>query len=132
MKKFKQNKLWRDKAVAMLEQHGSRIHWQRLNDQEYDFQLRLKLLEEAEEVQAAQDKKEIMSELADVLEVINAFCELYAIPFKDVKAIQEKKRQERGGFSERMYVTVAEHAAGSMGEKYCRAAPHKYPEIIEG
>ena len=34
----------------MLEKHGSRINWRALNDQEFDQQLRIKIVEEAEEV----------------------------------------------------------------------------------
>lgn len=45
MRIFKQNKLWRDKAVDMMEQnHGSKIHWRCLDDAEFDQQIRIKLL----------------------------------------------------------------------------------------
>ncbi|MGC2310021.1 MAG: hypothetical protein WA432_00165 [Candidatus Babeliaceae bacterium] len=42
MRIFRQEKLWRDKAVEISEQQGSILHWRRLNDAEYDQQLRLK------------------------------------------------------------------------------------------
>jgi hypothetical protein len=44
--------------------------------------------------------------------------------------MQQKKFLKRGGFAERKYVTTAEHPEGSFGEKYCRANPEKYPEIL--
>ena len=43
---FLQNKLWRDKAVELMKAMKSIIHWQRLTDAEYDYQLKQKLLEE--------------------------------------------------------------------------------------
>ena len=72
-----------------------------------------------------------MQELADILEVIDALCLLHAIKLQDIKTIQAKKREERGGFEGRNFVTIAEHAVGSFGEKYCLAQPEKYPELIE-
>lgn len=33
---FRQNKLWRDQAVQMMEETGSIVHWTRLDDAEYD------------------------------------------------------------------------------------------------
>lgn len=130
MRKFLQNKLWRDKAVSMMEQnHGSRIHWRRLDDQEFDKNIRIKLLEEAEEVAVAKSRSELIAELADVFEVIDALAELHKISREEILAVQTKKRDERGGFADRMFVEIAEHPAGSFGEKYCLADPLKYPEV---
>ena len=130
MRKFLQNKLWRDKAVEILEAQGSRVHWRQLNDAEFDVQLRLKLLEEAHEVKVAQTMHDLKAELADVFEVIETLCKLHGISRDEVKQIQEEKRRERGVFEGRKYVTVAEHSVGSFGEKYCLAAPDKYSEIL--
>ena len=130
-RKFKQDKLWRDKAVEQLEQLGSKIHWTRLDKDLFAEQLRIKLLEEAEEVCKAKTKESLSEELADLLEVITSFCELHEITLQDITHLQHKKRQERGGFQGRKYVTVAEHPIGSFGEKYCLNDPDKYPEIIE-
>ena len=129
MRAFLQNKLWRDKAIDLMTEMKSIIHWHRLEDAEYDAQLRLKLLEEAEEVARASSKQELMEELADVFEIIDSICEVNEIAPEEIQEIQCKKRSERGGFKERKFVTVAEHLEGSFGEKYCLADPDKYPEI---
>jgi predicted house-cleaning noncanonical NTP pyrophosphatase (MazG superfamily) len=129
LRKFKQNKLWRDKAVDRLEQTGSKIHWTKLDAAQFLEQLKIKLVEEAQEVGMAQTKESLMEELADVLEVIHSFCEFYEITLQDIMELQAKKHQERGGFQGRKFVTVAEHLAGSFGEKYCLNDPEKYPEI---
>jgi predicted house-cleaning noncanonical NTP pyrophosphatase (MazG superfamily) len=129
MRIFRQNKLWRDKAVEMLEQQGSRIHWQRLDDNQYDQELRIKLLEEAEEVRVATSPHELISELDDAMEVVESIAKLHNLALSDIKILQEKKQKERGGFEERKFVTTAEHPEGSFGEKYCLEAPYKYPEI---
>ncbi len=129
-RKFQQNKLWRDKAVELMENMGSKIHWKQLNDQEFTEQLKIKLTEETQEVCNAQNKQELMEELADILEVVTAFCDVNNITLQDVITTQNKKRQERGGFSERKFITIAEHPKNSFGEKYCLNDPKKYPEVF--
>ncbi len=130
-RKFLQNKLWRDNIPKMLEESsGSIIHWRRLDDAEYDEQLRVKLIEEAEEVVAAKTVDELKAEIADVYEVFDAIMKLHGIKKEEVNAIQLRKRIERGGFDERMFVEVAEHLVGSYGEKYCLADPVKYPKVL--
>ncbi len=132
MRTFKQNKLWRDKAVDMMEQnHGSRIHWRCLDDKEFDEQIRVKLLEEAHEAAAATNRNDLIGELADLYEVIDSLAEVNKISKDEITAMQTKKREERGGFSGRRLVDIAEHPAGSFGEKYCLADPVKYPEVIK-
>jgi predicted house-cleaning noncanonical NTP pyrophosphatase (MazG superfamily) len=131
MRKFLQNKLWRDKIPALLEATGSIIQMQPLSDEAYDLQLKNKLIEETQEIIAATNKQEIMYECADLLETLDALYALHAISEADVKAIQEQKRAERGGFFERKFVSTVQHQPGSFGEKYCLANPEKYPEIIE-
>lgn len=132
MRMFKQNKLWRDKLIEMMEHnYGSRIAWLRLDDAAFDQEIRIKLKEEADEVVAAKDRNALIGELADVYEVIDALTALHNISKEEIIAAQTKKRDERGGFMGRKFVTVAEHPVGSFGEKYCLADPEKYPEIIK-
>lgn len=64
MRRFLQNKLWRDKSVEILERDGSRIRWRMLDDTAFRAQLRSKLMEEAEEVVQAKGHQEIVGELA--------------------------------------------------------------------
>ncbi len=129
MRRFKQNKLWRDNAPVMMEKHGSVIHFKQLSDQEFDHELRSKLLEEADEVKAASSNKMLIEELADLYEVIDSLIALHKIDKDQILRAQEQKRDERGGFMGRAYITVADHPEGSFGVEYCLAAPEKYPEI---
>lgn len=130
MRIFRQNKLWRDKAFVELEKQGSVIHCRYLNDDEFDKELRVKLNEEVLEVISAKTKPELVEELADVFEVIKEICLLNEIDQSEIKIAQKNKFEVRGGFSGRMFVEKTEHPEGSSGEKYCRAQPLKYPEIL--
>ena len=130
MRIFLQNKLWRDNAVDMMEKnHGSKINWRYLNNDEFNQELRLKLLEEAEEVATTQSRDQLIGELADLYEVIDSLIAINAINIKEIITEQTRKRNERGGFTERRFVETAEHPIGSFGEQYCLADPKKYPEI---
>lgn len=130
MRIFLQNKLWRDKAVDLMEQnHGSKINWRCLNDQEFDQEIRVKLLEEMEEVIAAKTRQELVGEIADLYEVLGALGTLHNISQEEILAEKVRKHNERGGFEGRRFVSTAEHPVGSFGEKYCLAAPDKYPEV---
>jgi predicted house-cleaning noncanonical NTP pyrophosphatase (MazG superfamily) len=130
-RKFKQNKLWRDRAIDLMEQMGSKIHWTRLSADEFAEELKVKLLEEVQEVCRAGTRDAVLEELADVLELVYSFCDLHGASLQDIINLREKKHQERGGFQGRRFVTVAEHPIGGFGEKYCLADPGKYPEIID-
>ena len=96
MRKFKQNKLWRDKLIEKLELQGSRIVWRHLSDEEFQKRLQEKLLEEAEEVVQATNRQELISELADLWEVIETLAHHNAISMEDISACKETKLKERG------------------------------------
>lgn len=128
---FRSNKLWRDKTPARIAPEGAKVYSRKLDDAEFNLQLRNKLLEEAEEVHTAQTRQELISEIADVFEVIDTLAQLHGITKDEIYAFQAQKREERGGFEGRLFVEKSEHPVGSRGERYCLANPKKYPEILE-
>ena len=126
---FKYSKLCRDKTIERQEAWGAVFHWKILNDAEYERELRIKLLEEAHEVNVAKNCDELIKELADLFEVIDALSKVYDLDKKDIMDMQIEIRNERGGFCNRLFIEKAEYLSGSKGEKYCLASPEKYPEI---
>lgn len=130
MKTFKYQKLCRDKIRLMGAQEGSVYQWYYLDNEAYDTQLRNKLQEEAEEVVGALNSKDLVEELADVQEIIDALCVLHGIT-KDVLLAEKVRKSElRGDFLERIFVETATHPVGSRLERYCSSFPVKYPEVI--
>lgn len=131
MRKFRENKLWRDKGPERMEARGSIVHLKPLTDEEYEIELRLKLLEEAQEVRDAKSEEELISELADVYEIIDTLMAFHGLHKETVLSAQTSKRDVRGGYVERKFVTIAEHPEGSYNESYCLADPKKHPEVVE-
>lgn len=126
---FKQNKLVRDKIVEIMQSHGSKLYSYNLNDQDFHKQLKLKLVEEALEVQKTTNDQDLLEELADVLEIVHAISQLHNISPKQLETAQIKKRNEKGGYTNRVFVTFAEHPKDSPQERYCLADSQKYPEV---
>ena len=90
------NKLVRDKIPAILDKKGVSYEKRIASVEEYKTELIKKLGEEAVEFSEAGD----VEEFADVLEVVEALKKLPE--YKTVEEIRIKKREERGGFDERI------------------------------
>ncbi len=82
--------------------HFTHFLWHNLDsDAEFRHTLRMKLVEEAHEVAAAKGQ-DLVTELADVMEVLDAVLEVHRIRWDEVQAVQAVRRQERGGFTRRL------------------------------
>ena len=97
------NKLVRDKIPSLISNNGEKAFIKILNDDEYKSELLKKLLEECNEVLAAKDEEKIL-ELADMLEVMRTMAVLYGYSVAEVINVAEKKKEERGGFMEKIFL----------------------------
>jgi predicted house-cleaning noncanonical NTP pyrophosphatase (MazG superfamily) len=91
-------KLVRDRIPEIVRASGKSCTVTQLSAMEYRQALREKLVEEANEVADAEEKSELLKELADVCEVLDALMAAYNISGEQVKAIQQQRREQRGGF----------------------------------
>jgi predicted house-cleaning noncanonical NTP pyrophosphatase (MazG superfamily) len=96
------HKLIRDQIPAIIEAAGKECGVEVLSDADYLRALRQKLIEEAKEVSAAAKPEEVMQELADLLEVIEAFTTALNLGPEVVKAKQQERKESRGGFNQRL------------------------------
>jgi predicted house-cleaning noncanonical NTP pyrophosphatase (MazG superfamily) len=97
------NKLVRDRIPEIIEAAGKQCAVEALSEKKYQQALRQKLIEEAHEAAEA-DNQELTKELADLLEVIDALMEVHQINPATVRAEQEHRRAERGGFEQRIFL----------------------------
>ena len=92
-------KLVRDKIPQIIKDAGKEPITRILTEEEYLAELDKKLDEEVAEYQA--DKS--IEEMADTLEVLFAICEARGYSVEELMQVREVKREQRGGFKERIY-----------------------------
>jgi predicted house-cleaning noncanonical NTP pyrophosphatase (MazG superfamily) len=96
-------KLVRDKIPEMILQEGKTPIFRKLNDSEYEHQLIIKFQEEIGELIAARTLEQKEDELGDIAEIVRALIDFYGIKNR-INFIGYSKREERGGFDERIFL----------------------------
>ena len=92
------NKLVRDRIPEIIEACGRTCEIETLPGELYLAMLDAKLNEELAEYQESKS----LEELADLLEVMEAVVKARGYTWDSLRAIQEKKREARGGFEKRI------------------------------
>jgi predicted house-cleaning noncanonical NTP pyrophosphatase (MazG superfamily) len=95
------NKLVRDRIPEIIRENDIECEIVVLSDTEYCKALRLKLIEEAGEVAEAEGEN-LVAELADLYEVIDALMASCGIARDEVLNAQAKRRETRGGFAQKI------------------------------
>ena len=98
------NKLVRDKIPAIILAQGDAPVTRILDAAAYERALHLKLQEEMTEYLDGFS----VGELADVLEVIHAIIESKGLSFEAVEEVRQRKRDECGGFQEKIFLVEVE------------------------
>jgi predicted house-cleaning noncanonical NTP pyrophosphatase (MazG superfamily) len=103
------HKLVRDRIPEIIRESGNECEFVILSDPEYRQALRQKLIEEAAEAAAA-DEDDLVAELADLSEVMDALMASFDISGNSlgdsyasrILAEKIKRREARGGFSKKI------------------------------
>ncbi len=90
--------------MEIIERDGVKYSSRILNDEEYRHQLVAKLVEEAKEVQEATGPEEIIKEIADVWEVIEAIIVEFGLDHSEIQRVKQERRDSRGGFDKKIYL----------------------------
>lgn len=98
------HKLVRDKIPQIIAQNGGKANTRILEDGEYRRYLEEKLDEEVAEFHHDHTPEE----LADILEVVYALSADLGYSREELEKLREKKRQERGGFDEKIFLISSE------------------------
>lgn len=94
------NKLVRDKIPDLIKEQGQNPVIRILDDEEYTLCLLKKLDEETAEFH----RERSAEELADILEVVFALADDIGISKEDLMQIYQKKHEQRGGFTDRVFL----------------------------
>ena len=99
-------KLVRDKIPEIVSKKNNPVKTKILNDHEYLYALNDKLQEEVSEfIDAIKNNDSTLnqqSEIADILEVVEAICKFKNYDKEVIQNIQQKKKLEKGGFDKRI------------------------------
>lgn len=102
MKKVK--KLVRDKIPLIISKSKVKFSTRILDDEEYYFELKSKLIEEVNEYL----ESESVEELVDIQEVLFALLKFKNITIDDFFSLVFDKRKKRGAFVEKIYLDEIE------------------------
>ena len=130
MPTFKYAKLVRDNIWRWHEEEGHTVQGEQLTGKKLRAALCEKLHEEADEVSAADSKKELIEEIADVQQILDDLCAEENISKDELAVVQQKKATHKGGFREGRYIrTVMIPDENDKWAQYCLRAPDKYPQV---
>ncbi len=119
------HKLARDKIIEDCEQQNIGIDYHIMNEGDYHKALAQKLQEESLEVVSAQ-KDELLEELADVQEVLDALLKAHGFTSEQLHQVQLEKREKKGGFDKKIYVNAITVADDSPWKEHFLKQPDKY------
>ncbi len=95
---MKHNKLVRDRMPEIIRSKGAVPITHIASAEEYREKLESKLQEEVDEFMRDQNAEE----LADILEVVYALCDLHGIDKEQLEQLRKDKAEERGAFKDRI------------------------------
>lgn len=127
--KFKVQKLVRDKIPEMMGSQNVKEFKYVMDDSDFNEKLKNKLVEESTEVKLAQNKKELIEELADVMEIIHSLCKANSVTLEQVEKSRIEKRSKRGGFDSKIFMSHIEIKEDNPVIKYYRDRLSQYPEV---
>lgn len=116
MKKIHYKKLIRDKIPQRIKESGGEYSCKRLNIKEFKRELVKKLKEESIGVFSARGKKEFVSEIGDLLDVIGEIKKVFKISSDELKISRKKEYVRKGGFKKRLFLEWAEDTGYKSNE----------------
>jgi len=103
MEKVFYKKLVRDKIPEIIENNGDVCETRILSSDEFQTELKKKLVEESKEVLNC-PKEKLADELVDILEIVNNLADNNDLKMEDVEKEMKLKREKRGGFDKKIFL----------------------------
>ena len=114
MKKVYYHKLIRDKIPERITQRGGKYSVKKLDKKEFEGELLKKVGEEADGLLSAKNKQELISELADVLVVIEEVKKLKRISGRQIFQALKTNYARKGGFRKKLFLDWSCAGSGAM------------------
>ncbi len=121
------NKLVRDLIPERISDSGKCFSVSTLDDPAFADALRLKLLEESHELFHADSRDEVISESADLLELIDTILKRHGVSWAEVEQRRIAKRNKAGGFEKRLML----HATATSDRRAASASKDaRLPQLL--
>jgi len=111
-KKYNHQKLVRDKIPELIISSGNECKTRIMDDDEFEIELKKKLLEETKELIEASDEK-VINEMADVLQVLISIAAQHNISLDKVIEYQIEKENKRGAFFQKIFLEWSTQPGGN-------------------
>jgi len=128
MRQFIYRKLVRDDILTQMQSMGANPKYRTLNDQEYLSELHKKIIEEASEIKL-DDNEKLLSELADLQEVIDCMIVALGKTRRQLQDSRNKKTAKFGSFNNRVFIDTVAMPDDYPWIKYLESNAERYPEI---
>lgn len=129
---FLYEKIIREKLLERVIAAKGTYNYTELTPEESLKELLLKLQEETEEVVSTTSTKEMVDELADVMEVIECLLDVKGLTMSDLQKARQQKDNSRGKlrYSEKVHtITLPEISEFQHELSYLRQNNDRYPEL---
>ncbi|MSA70244.1 nucleoside triphosphate pyrophosphohydrolase [Holdemania massiliensis] len=110
------NKLVRDRIPDIIRTEHQHCQTRTLTSSAYCTALKAKLVEEAMEVQNAEDHKALTEELADLSEVVDAVIRHFGLNEVEIQTVKKQKAHSRGRFEDRIFLEYVESDEGESNQ----------------
>lgn len=104
MRKIYYNKLVRDRIPEKIARHGGKCKTRTLSPKQFKRELLQKVGEEASGLLQAQTRSELVSELNDILQVIDEIKRVAKVSSGDIAIVRRSANQLKGGFKKRLFL----------------------------
>ena len=132
MPQFQFDKLIRDKILQLHINAGHHVLYRNIRGTELKEKLRLKILEEANEIPVREaSDEEIIEEIADVQQVLDDLKRQYGVTDLQVSEVQSTKFNKKGGFSDGVFIESVTLSEDDEWVRYYRKSPEKYLEVFD-
>lgn len=124
---FRLEKLVRDRIPELMSEPGNVLDVLTLDHKAHIRALKEKLREEVEEVFNAQTRDQVIEEIADVAEVLDALALKLSIKKSEIEATKRAKSMRKGGFDRGIFVKTVQIPSDSSLALRFLEEPSKYP-----
>ena len=117
MKKIYYRKLVRDKIPKRIEESGGKYQVKTLSGAGFKKEILKKVGEEASGLAKSKVKRDIASEMGDLLDVLGEVKKAFGITSTELAKSRTKEMKRKGGFGKRIYLLWAEDTGYRSNEK---------------